>query len=409
MANVIQIKHGTSKPVNGTLKSFELGFDEISKKLYIGDKNEVPILLTPEIPKIPTIENQTIKPANIIIKENQHYKNGASGINLQNSDIIGINGLYLNQTDSSYEGAGIFFQSGDRWNRLYESGGELYYRKDVTKEEGVNPQNLAYKIHHSGLTDLSISHIDFTKNQWIQEEKSAINLNNSDIIGANGIYFQDTANAEGEGLFFRRTDEKDEWDRLYSYNGQLYYAPQVTMTTGNDAAKDGKPTSHKVYHSGMTTAIPITNGGTGATTVEGILTNLGINTTKLEYLSNVRSDIQQQIDSSQWYVTHYSRKVEGNKSVSLQCTGEPQVVIVNARTKNTEVSINKQAQVVTAIWHKDMFGEVLSPYGYINDTLSEWPTLVEYSSEQGGIITITRQGTISLKYDIIIFSSASVG
>lgn len=248
MANVIQIKHGTSQPVKGTLKSFELGFDETNKKLYIGDRDENPL-------KIP------------VIKENQHYKDGVSGIDLQNSDIIGINGLYLRQIDSEhYTGTGIFFQSGDKWNRLYESGGELYYKKDVTKEDGANTQNLTYKIYHSGMTDLSISHIDFTKNQWLEKGKSAINLNNSDIIGANGIYFQDTAEAMGEGLFFRRTDEKDEWDRLYSYNGQLYYAPKVTMTTGNDT------TSYEVYHSGMT--IPIENGGTGATTKEGVITNI---------------------------------------------------------------------------------------------------------------------------------------
>lgn len=298
MANVIQIKHGKSQPVNGTLKSFELGFDEKGKKLYIGDENGVPILLTPEIPEIPeipTIEDQTIKPANIIIKENQHYIDDASGINLNNSDIIGINGLYLNQTDSgSYEGAGIFFQSGDEWNRLYESGKELYYKTGMTKD-GSEFQSV-YQIYHSGQTipitnggtgattkaeaianiingqsiepssikvtggidlqnsnitninELSGKSIKVTDSITFSSEKTgndfAIDMKNSNIKGINSLRFHDSCQAWDEGIFFHRTGTF--WDKLYALNGALYF--QANFNT--EPKKDSDANNYEVYHSG---------------------------------------------------------------------------------------------------------------------------------------------------------------
>lgn len=47
-----------------------------------------------------------------------------------------------------------------------------------------------------------------------------INLNNSDIIGANGIFFADTANSRAEGLMFIRSN--NNYDVLYALDGNVY-------------------------------------------------------------------------------------------------------------------------------------------------------------------------------------------
>ena len=105
---------------------------------------------------------------------------------------------------------------------------------------------------------------------WINDVYG-MNLQNSDIIGINGLYFQDAVDSQGEGINFYRSSTT--WDRLYSYAGTLYYAPNV--------ATDTHPgTRYTVYHSGGAT-IPISKGGTGGTTAAAARTNLGITCTSL--------------------------------------------------------------------------------------------------------------------------------
>lgn len=98
-----------------------------------------------------------------------------------------------------------------------------------------------------------------------------INMQNSDIIGINGLYFLDAVDSEGEGINFYRSSTT--WDRLYSYAGTLYYAPNVATNTHPG-------TRYTVYHSGGAT-IPVSKGGTGATTAAAARTNLGITCTSL--------------------------------------------------------------------------------------------------------------------------------
>ena len=96
-------------------------------------------------------------------------------------------------------------------------------------------------------------------------------MQNSDIIGINGLYLLDAVDSQGEGINFYRSSTT--WDRLYSYAGTLYYAPNVETNTHPG-------TRYTVYHSGGAT-IPLSKGGTGATTAAAARTNLGITYTSL--------------------------------------------------------------------------------------------------------------------------------
>lgn len=57
--------------------------------------------------------------------------------------------------------------------------------------------------------------------QYYSQGNYAINMNNSDIIEANGIYMHDSANAKDEGIIFMRNDNGN-WDTLYAYDGEVY-------------------------------------------------------------------------------------------------------------------------------------------------------------------------------------------
>lgn len=119
----------------------------------------------------------------------------------------------------------------------------------------------------------SISPVSVTigSNRYHTSGIFGINMVKSDITGINGLWFGDTVDVAGEGINFYRSSTS--WDRLYSYAGTLYYAPNVATATHPG-------TRYTVYHSGGTT-IPISKGGTGGTTAASARSNLGISCTSL--------------------------------------------------------------------------------------------------------------------------------
>ena len=75
-----------------------------------------------------------------------------------------------------------------------------------------------------------------------------LNANNSDIIGINGIYFNDLSDGPHEGLNFYRS--AGYWDSLYSISGVLYYTPNRASGTSG--------TSYTVIHTGNLSSITAT-------------------------------------------------------------------------------------------------------------------------------------------------------
>ncbi len=81
--------------------------------------------------------------------------------------------------------------------------------------------------------DLNINGtIKTAKNQNIAQSKSGINLNNSDIIGINGVVFADECNSNYEGILFPKegtiiSSDKNDYHNLRGYRGKLYFDNKI--------------------------------------------------------------------------------------------------------------------------------------------------------------------------------------
>lgn len=66
----------------------------------------------------------------------------------------------------------------------------------------------------------------------------ALNLNNSNIIGVNGIYFYNACDSAGEGINFKRTGTYSSYiDTLYCLNGKLYLRTTRSLGENNGNLK----------------------------------------------------------------------------------------------------------------------------------------------------------------------------
>ena len=84
--------------------------------------------------------------------------------------------------------------------------------------------------------------ISFLANQYYHDGNYVVNLNNSDVIGANSIFFNDALNGQDEGIYFPRSSGS-AYDNLRVYNGSILFAPNIALgSTGN--------TQYTVLHTG---------------------------------------------------------------------------------------------------------------------------------------------------------------
>lgn len=71
--------------------------------------------------------------------------------------------------------------------------------------------------------------LNITSNQYYADSAYGIQMNNSDIIGTNAIYFGDAADSAGEGINFYRSSTT--WDSLTAAGGVLYFSANRATAT----------------------------------------------------------------------------------------------------------------------------------------------------------------------------------
>ena len=80
----------------------------------------------------------------------------------------------------------------------------------------------------------------YAEGDTLDATQHAINMNNSNIVGVNGIYMNDAADGITEGVHFYRS--ATTYDSLWAASGKLYFTPNRPLS--------GAGTAYTVYHTG---------------------------------------------------------------------------------------------------------------------------------------------------------------
>lgn len=84
----------------------------------------------------------------------RYYTSGQWGINMRNSDIIGVNSIYTNDVSETPTEAILFCRSNGNYDGIRAVNGELYFSDNVVRT--TQKYNAEYKVYHTGnLTKLS--------------------------------------------------------------------------------------------------------------------------------------------------------------------------------------------------------------------------------------------------------------
>lgn len=141
------------------------------------------------------------------------------------------NTLYLNNSNQLLIGYGTAGSGYD----TYIYGNNLYLRYGTSRTIGIT-------LSSSGSTTFSgtIEAKAGAYNYTTDATSYGLNMNNSDIVGVNGIFTNDTADNWADGINFKRTDGK--WDSLRAKDNYFYFGNKsgtesvAVMSQGTNAA-----------------------------------------------------------------------------------------------------------------------------------------------------------------------------
>ena len=90
----------------------------------------------------------------LTMANDRYYTAGQWGINMRNSDIIGVNSIYTNDVSETPTEAILFCRSNGNYDGIRAVNGELYFSDNVVRT--TEKYNAEYKVYHTGnLTKLS--------------------------------------------------------------------------------------------------------------------------------------------------------------------------------------------------------------------------------------------------------------
>ena len=236
------------------------------------------------------------------------------------------------------------------------------------------------------------------------------------VYTTGGIVYQEVSGTLSGGVFKRRmngTDSWSDWIQMAKVTDNVASATKLEtgrtlkVNLGSTSASSAFNGTKNITDIGVSGTLPIANGGTGATTAAGVLTNLGVTATatELNYVDGVTSNVQTQINNLSTLVgdTKVSTQIStaiANKSDTGHTHSEyaNQNAFGNVTVGSTTIAADRVTDTLTLVAGSNV---TLTPDA-TNDKITIAATDTVYTHPNSGVtagtyksVTVNAQGHVT--------------
>ena len=182
----------------------------------------------------------------LTMASDRYYTSGQWGINMRNSDIIGVNSIYTNDASETPTEAILFFRSNGNYDGIRAANGVLYFSNNVVRT--TSKYDAEYEVYHKGnLTKLS---------QLTNDKKFVTGSVSGQTITINGVSttwqntwrgITDSYSGTSTGTSLSQKGANSLYNDLH--NGYASNAGNADTVDGEHLIKNGRGTGIKqVYY-----------------------------------------------------------------------------------------------------------------------------------------------------------------
>lgn len=300
----------------------------------------------------------------LTMANDRYYTAGQWGINMRNSDIIGVNSIYTNDVSESPTEAILFFRRNGKYDGIRAVDGVLYFSDNVVRTTGK--YDAEYKVYHTGnLTKLS---------QLTNDKNFVTGSVSGQTITINGV----------------STTWQNTWRGITdSYSG---------TSTGTSLSQKGANSLYNALHNGYASSAG------NADTVDGYHVN-GSSVAPYGHIPNIKNDGVMEV--GKYIDFHNDNSGKYDFSTRLQTTGNYENSVYLPSHNGTLALISDNvASATTLQTPRTIWGQIFNGNGNVNGTI-----FINNSNSSNGAIrlnnNISSNARISAIDDQVIFNTGN--
>nr|DAP68095.1 MAG TPA: Receptor recognition protein, Long tail, Helical sandwich, Tail fiber [Caudoviricetes sp.] len=300
----------------------------------------------------------------LTMANDRYYTAGQWGINMRNSDIIGVNSIYTNDVSESPTGAILFRRSNGNYDGIRAVDGVLYFSDNVVRT--TEKYTAEYKVYHTGnLTKLS---------QLTNDKNFVTGSVSGQTITINGV----------------STTWQNTWRGITdSYSG---------TSTGTSLSQKGANSLYNALHNGYASSAG------NADTVDGYHVN-GSNVAPYGHIPSIENDGVMEV--GKYIDFHNDNSGKYDFSTRLQTTGNyGNSVYLPSHNGTLALTSDNVASATKLATARMIWGQSFDGTGNVNGTIY----INNSDSENGAIIlnnNVNTHARISAIKDQVVFNTGA--
>lgn len=300
----------------------------------------------------------------LTMANDRYYTSGKWGINMRNSDIIGVNSIYTDDVSETPTEAILFCRSNGNYDGIRAVNGELYFSDNVVRT--TEKYNAEYKVYHTGnLTKLS---------QLTNDKNFVTGSVSGQTITINGV----------------STTWQNTWRGITdSYSG---------TSTGTSLSQKGANSLYNALHNGYASSAG------NADTVDGYHVN-GSNVAPYGHIPSIENDGVMEV--GKYIDFHNDNSGKHDFSTRLQTTGNYEnSVNLPSASGTLALTTDNVASATKLATARSIWGQSFDGTGNVNGTI-----YINNNNSSNGAIRlnsdISSNARISAIDDQVIFNTGN--